>query len=757
MVSPVSVPFRLAAGVVVGGRYRLDAPLGEGGAGVVWAATRDDGGQVALKFLRLQGSSFDARRLQREAEALAMLRHPHIVQFHELILDPLGRPALVVDLLRGETLAAALGGGPVPLARAAAWLGPVVDALHFAHLRGAVHRDLKPSNLFLERRGGEVTPWVLDFGLVKLLQSAGLEASKSLLTQSGDLLGTPRYMAPEQLGGERSIDHRADIWALGVILYECLAGVGPVAGATLGQIMKAVLTGGVTPLCELELGLPAGLVSLVDRMLVINREHRLDSLVVAREILRAASGVAGYGAGGVLKASVQMTTGELPLLVLGDASGALRAALAMLGLPLVASPGEAHALRFAEEHPISLFLYAGSTEGALRFLQKVEAQHPDTPVLVIADASEEAAALDALRAGAADVLLGPVEAEQLRLSISKGLARRPSTNPPPPSTQGGLVFGTSAAMQGVEAMVRRVAGSSATVLIRGESGTGKEMIARALHQQSPRAPGPLVKLHCAALPESLIEAELFGHEKGAFTGAIRRRPGRIELAHGGTLFLDEIGDVPLTVQVKLLRVLQEREFERVGGTETVRVDVRLLAATHRNLEAMIKQGQFREDLFYRLNVIPLWLPPLRARREDIPPLARHFCAQFAAHHGKPGLTLSEGALDALRRERWPGNVRQLQNVIERLVVLAQGPLIGAEDIRDDGARAEAFETQAPTLTGLHEAPGGMLDEATLSAERKVIEAALARASGNRTLAARLLGVSRRTLYNKLQQLGISNP
>jgi DNA-binding NtrC family response regulator len=453
-----------------------------------------------------------------------------------------------------------------------------------------------------------------------------------------------------------------------------------------------------------------------------------------------------------------MVGGEFPLLVIGDAGGPLLAALAQLKLPMVSNPSETHALSFAQEHLVSLFLYAGSVEGALRFLKEADQLHPDIPVLVIADASDEAA-LSALRAGAADVLLPPVGADELQQSISKELARRPALLPPPPSVGSTTIFGSSAPMREVERLCRKVAPSSATVLIRGETGTGKEMVARFLHEQSPRSGGPFVRVHCASLPESLIESELFGYERGAFTGALKRKPGRIELAHRGTLFLDEIGDVPLHVQIKLLRVLQEREFERVGGTETIRVDVRLLAATHRHLEAMIKQGQFREDLFYRLNVIPVWLPPLRARREDLPPLARHFCAQFGAHHGKPELSFSDEALAELRKGRWPGNVRQLQNVVERLVVLAQTNQISARDIRDDAARSEAFETQAPTLTGAHETTGSAqpLDDATLLAERKVIEAALARASGNRTLAARLLGISRRTLYNKIQLFGLKVP
>src|ERR1700687_1658062 len=216
--------------------------------------------------------------------------------------------------------------------------------------------------------------------------------------------------------------------------------------------------------------------------------------------------------------------------------------------------------------------------------------------------------------------------------------------------------------------IRRASGGNATVLIRGESGTGKELAARMIHRQSARATGPLIKVQCAALPESLLESELFGYEKGAFTGAACRKPGRVELAQGGTLFLDEIGDLTPMVQVKLLRLLQDREFEPLGGTRSRQADVRFIAATHRDLEAMMAKGEFREDLFYRLNVIPIWLPPLRARPEDAGLLARHFCAVFSAHHQKPETSLDPTALGALRAQKWPGNVRQLQNFIERLVI-----------------------------------------------------------------------------------------
>jgi two-component system response regulator AtoC len=321
-------------------------------------------------------------------------------------------------------------------------------------------------------------------------------------------------------------------------------------------------------------------------------------------------------------------------------------------------------------------------------------------------------------------------------------------------------------MVSVKELMAKVAPGNATVLIRGESGTGKELVARAIHEASPRRTGPFVKLHCAALPDTLLESELFGYERGAFTGATARKPGRVEVAEGGTLFLDEIGDITAAMQVKLLRLLQEREYERLGSTETRRADVRFLAATHRDLESMVSRGEFREDLFYRLNVVPLWLPPLRARRDDIPLLARHFCRVFGEASGKKAVALSDEAIATLRSQRWTGNVRQLQNLIERLVVLSNGALIGADDIRHELSAKPAFATEVSLATQHHpksaapEAPAPPapvlpLSEEIRAAEKSALERALAQSQGNRSVAARLLGISRATLYAKMQEYGVS--
>jgi transcriptional regulator with PAS, ATPase and Fis domain len=309
---------------------------------------------------------------------------------------------------------------------------------------------------------------------------------------------------------------------------------------------------------------------------------------------------------------------------------------------------------------------------------------------------------------------------------------------------GGIVA-ESRSMREVLEMVRKVAPTKATVLLVGESGVGKDLIARAIHFHSPRRDGPFVKINCTAIPENLMESELFGYEKGAFTGAATPKPGKFEQADGGTVFLDEIGDVPLSIQVKLLRVLQEREFERLGSNKTRQVDVRIVAATNADLKKALEQGAFREDLYYRLNVMPIHIQPLRERPEDIPELARRFAARAAREHGVPVDSISDEAMRVLTAHHWPGNVRQLDNVIERSVLLCLGSRLEASDIRLDSASRPKSSEPGPFL------PDGMtLDEF----EQSVLREALRRANGNKSQAARMLGLTRNALRYRLTQMGI---
>ena len=409
------------------------------------------------------------------------------------------------------------------------------------------------------------------------------------------------------------------------------------------------------------------------------------------------------------------------------------------------------------------------TMGGLRLIERLTDRWPDVPVVLSSADASVSLAVKAVKAGAADVVCKPIDPDELVYTLSKVVTSASITqDEPPPSAYAGSssIIAGSSAMSEVLALVQRAASGTATVLIRGESGTGKELLAQRVHELSARRTGPFVKVHSAALPEHLLESELFGYERGAFTGANSRKPGRVELADGGTLFLDEIGDISPATQVKLLRVLQEREFERLGGTETLKVDVRFVAATHKNLEEMVRQGQFREDLYYRLNVIPIVAPPLRERPDDIALLVRRFGETISVANGRPVVVIDETGLRLLEEYDWPGNVRQLQNFIERLVVLADNPQIPAGVVRRELGRLRMMNaSKPPAAPGLPvarqigELSLGVsvmdLDEAVRRAEKKALQKALQKANGNRTVAARILGVSRRTLYNKLAEHDVS--
>jgi DNA-binding NtrC family response regulator len=388
-------------------------------------------------------------------------------------------------------------------------------------------------------------------------------------------------------------------------------------------------------------------------------------------------------------------------------------------------------------------------------LAEVRRRWPALPVILLTAHGSIPAAVEAMRAGAADFMLKPFVPEELAFVVGKALAatqREREVVPPAPADRAIDLVGESPAMREVFARVRKAAAGTATVLIRGETGTGKELVAQRLHEESARSSGPFIKVNCGALADTLLESELFGHEKGAFTGAAGRKPGRVELAHKGTLFLDEIGDVTPAMQVKLLRVLQEREIERLGGTQTIKVDVRFVAATHRDLEAMVSAGQFREDLFFRLNVVPIHLPPLRERMGDVARLARKFCAAFGQANGRAKIAFDDEALAVLALQPWPGNVRQLQNLVERLVILADSEVLGRADVERELGRP-ALGSSTPSREG-DAGEDASLPARVRIAEKEALVAALARTNGNKTLAARLLGVSLRTLYNKLGAHGL---
>ncbi|MCK6529350.1 sigma-54 dependent transcriptional regulator [Myxococcota bacterium] len=397
---------------------------------------------------------------------------------------------------------------------------------------------------------------------------------------------------------------------------------------------------------------------------------------------------------------------------------------------------------------------------------------PDVPVVILTAHGTVDTAVQALKQGAFDYLGKPFDQDEIRLVLAKALRTREanahSAHPSPAgaaSAGGGEVpglLGRSPALQEVSRLIRKVAASPTTILIHGESGTGKELVATALHRQSDRAQGPIIKLNCTAIPEALFESELFGHERGAFTGAVSSKPGRFELADRGTLFLDEIGELPREMQPKLLRVLQERTFERVGGLKSIAVDVRLVAATNADLEAMVREGAFREDLFYRLNVVPIRLPPLRERREDIPDLADHFVKRFNKRLGRTVSGIRDDALGILVGHSWPGNVRELENVIERAVLLAEGDRLCPQDLPREllaaAATLAAIPLRAQGAGGSDPGPAASLKdrvrEQTAQIERDLIRQALDDDSWNVTRAARRLGLSRKGLQLKMKELGL---
>jgi DNA-binding NtrC family response regulator len=426
--------------------------------------------------------------------------------------------------------------------------------------------------------------------------------------------------------------------------------------------------------------------------------------------------------------------------------------------------GEARA-QLRENRPAvvltDLKLPSGDGFGVLRAAKEID---PELQVIVLTAYASIQDAVTAMKEGATDFLAKPVDPDHLLLLVARAIAQRRLI------TENVLlkeelaerrgaprIIGEHPQLKRVLQQLHRASATEATVLLEGESGTGKELFARALHALSDRSDGPFVAINCAAIPETLLETELFGHEKGAFTGAVMRKPGRFEMAHRGTLLLDEIGDLSLPLQAKILRALEEKSFERVGGTQTLRVDVRVVAATHRNLKARVAERQFREDLFFRLSVFPIRIPALRERGGDVAILARHFVERFARELNKPTLKLSGDALDALCGYPWPGNVRELQNCIERAAILCEQETIYARNLNLAAPLSVAEPTAADVwdrvdLSGtLPEA----LRRATIEIERRKIERALAEAAGQKTRAAELLDINYKVLLHKLREYRIA--
>jgi len=459
--------------------------------------------------------------------------------------------------------------------------------------------------------------------------------------------------------------------------------------------------------------------------------------------------------GGLLEAPTRRGT----VLVVDDEEG-VRASFRVLledeCTVLEAEDGE-RALEVLRRHEVDVVMLDQRMPGepGIDVLSRIKTLDPSVVVVLATAVREVRTAVEAIKRGAYDYITKPFDVEDIELLVRRALDKR--------ALEREVLYLRSTLPRGVDAMIGRnvemariyqliaqIAPTSATVLVTGESGTGKELVARAIHAQSPRARRPFVAVNVAALPDALVESELFGHEKGAFTGALAQKPGRFELAHGGTLFLDEIGSLRLDLQTKLLRALQQREIERLGGGRTVRVDVRVVAATNVNLRQAVRERRFREDLYYRLNVVPIAVPPLRERRDDIPLLVDHFLAKYAREFNRDVRGVSAGALEVLARYDWPGNVREMENIIQRSVVLAGGPVLQLQDLPLDLALPE-------TGARLGEDTGLPLREAREQFERQYVLRVLERVGWNQSRAARVLGLHRNTLLSKLGAWGIRRP
>ncbi|MCB9557822.1 MAG: sigma-54-dependent Fis family transcriptional regulator [Deltaproteobacteria bacterium] len=429
----------------------------------------------------------------------------------------------------------------------------------------------------------------------------------------------------------------------------------------------------------------------------------------------------------------------------------LRRALQIEGFQVTVADGGEAALEAVEKGAVDLVLLdvAMPDIDGIEVLRRIKAKAPDQPVVMMSGHSTIETAVQATKLGAFDFIEKPLASERLLLTIRNALdsGRLRRENAELRRLQLGEMVGRSEAIKQIEQTIAKAAPTSGRVLITGPNGTGKELVARSLHVNSQRAEGPFIKVNCAAIAHDLIESELFGHEKGAFTGAANRRIGKFEQAHGGTLFLDEIGDMSLAAQAKVLRVLQEGELERVGGAETIIVDVRVIAATNKDLFAEIAAGRFREDLYYRLNVVPIALPALSERREDIPELVAHFLRQTSESHGRRPKQIEQSALTLLMQQPWPGNIRELRNVVERLVILVESPTIAAEHIVE--------LLNVPSAVPVRRAAGELpLRDVVMAAEREAILAALERHEGQVAKAAAQLGLERSHLYKKMKILGI---
>jgi DNA-binding NtrC family response regulator len=736
-------------------RYVLEREVGRGGMATVFLA-KDIRHQrpVALKVLHPElALSLGSERFLREIQIAARLQHPHIVPLYdsgqagELLY-------YVMPFVAGESLRRRLERTrPMPLKEAVQIARAVAAALDYAHRQQIVHRDIKPENVMLQ--DGEAV--VTDFGIAKAV-TAAVEGN---LTQSGTAVGTPSYMSPEQAAGEAELDARSDIYSLGTMLYEMIAGTVPFAGPGSQAIIAKLFTEPVPPFRGQRDEVPDWLEAAVRKALAKSPADRFAS---ATQFARA---LAWPGDGGPLRGSEAGSGGTVPasaasfvtasariLVVDDDASirETIQLHLADSGHEVVAVSEAAAALAQLGTFEPALLITDVRMPGmsGLELLERLKALRPDIDVIVMTAHEDMTTTIAAMKAGAYDFLVKPLDLDHIDLAVGRCLrdrslrvrARHQAAEAAEPFAIEKLV-GRHPSMIATYKLIGQVADTRTPVLIRGETGTGKELIARALHFNSSAAEEPFVALNCSAVAESLLESELFGHVRGAFTGAIAERRGRFELAGRGTLFLDEIGDTSAAFQAKLLRVLQEHEFYPVGGERPRRTEARVVAATNRDIEAMVRDGSFREDLYYRLRVVEIRVPPLRERRDDIPALANHFVERFSREMHLGAVTVSAAALKALAAYDWPGNVRELENTINRALVLVRGGVVGPEHLALGARKLTSEATEASR------------DDSLDAIERAHIQRVLAKTGGNKRQACKLLGISRPTLDRLIEKYGLA--
>jgi two-component system response regulator AtoC len=736
------------------GPYKILSRLGAGGMGEVYRAKDSRlGRKVAIKVLpqQLAEDPNALARFEREAKVLAAMSHPNILVIYDIGKDQ-GISYAVMELLEGETLRSHISRSVLPADSAVEIAISIAHGLAAAHSKGVIHRDLKPENVFITSEG---LIKILDFGLARLDQPISVENITSAITfasptQEGVIMGTLDYMSPEQVRGF-SLDSRTDIFSFGCMLFEMLSAKRPFSRATPPDTLVSILKDPPIRLDEFCKAIPPKLNSIILRCLEKKPEDRFDS---ATELCAELKSISESLHDQTTK-KPKRTSRKSILLVEDDElfRSAMNDFLSERHNIWPAESAE-KALLILEKRIPDVVLLDITLPGmnGIEALKKIKESWPNLPVVMLTAIDKIASVVEAIKLGAFDYLAKPIIVEELQSTLERAIESQELKRELEQRRKLQLIankefqfLGSSPAVEKIRKEIQTVAKSDLPVLIHGETGTGKELAAREIHAYSSRASRPFVAINCSALPRDLVESEFFGYKKGAFTGAQANEIGKFQLANHGTLLLDEIGELPPEAQAKLLRVLEEQEFYPVGSTELVKVDVRIISSTNRNLDEMVKQRGFREDLFFRLNVYTISIPPLRERPDDIITLAQHFLQRFTTKFGKNFQGISEAAKQALINYSWKGNVRELRNLIERITLAEDGSLIEEEHLYLIRTAAQ------PELMDFLKIPDSGVDLEAV--EKNLLLQALKMANGNKTKAAKLLNLTPATFTYRLQKYG----